>query len=325
MIQSDPQQPRTLVGWMDSLADPTRLRVLRLLERQELGVVELCAALQMPQSTVSRHLKLLASQAWLANRREGTANLYRMTLDELDPAARKLWLLAREQTAGWPAVEQDRRRMEQVLRARHDDSQAFFAGAASEWEAMRGSLYGQSFNHAALLGLLPDDWVVADLGCGTGALSAELAANVKRVIGVDQSAAMLKAAKRRTEKLANVELRRGELEAIPVDTDTCDAALLVLVLTYVAQPERVLAEAARVLKPGGKLIVVDLLHHGRDDFRRQMGQRHLGFDAAALQRLLDGTGLATIQHRALPIEPVAKGPSLFLTVARKSVDKRASH
>src|SRR5690349_5431486 len=127
MIRTDPQ-PQTIVGWMESLADPTRLRVLRLLERQELGVVELCEVLQMPQSTVSRHLKLLTGQGWLANRREGTANLYGMTLDELEPAARKLWLLAREQTAGWSTLEQDRHRLGQVLRARQDDSQAFFAG-----------------------------------------------------------------------------------------------------------------------------------------------------------------------------------------------------
>ncbi|MCC7193413.1 MAG: metalloregulator ArsR/SmtB family transcription factor [Phycisphaeraceae bacterium] len=319
MIKSDPQ-PQTIVGWMDSLADPTRLRVLRLLERQELGVVELCKALQMPQSTVSRHLKLLSSQGWLANRRDGTANFYRMTLDELEPAARKLWLLAREQTAAWPAVEQDRRRMEQVLRARHDDAQAFFAGAASEWEAMRGSLYGRSFNQAALLGLLSEEWVVADLGCGTGALSVELAPYVRSVIGVDQSAAMLKAARRRAESLKNVDLRRGDLEALPVDSETCDAALMVLVLTYVADPQRVLAEAARILKPAGKLILVDLLRHDRDDFRRQMGQRHPGFDPAALQRLLEGVGMTALQHRPLPPETDARGPALFLTVARKSAD-----
>jgi ArsR family transcriptional regulator len=311
-------QPRTLLGWMESLADATRLRVLRLLERQELGVVELCAVLQMPQSTVSRHLKLLSEQAWLSNRREGTANLYRMTLDELSPAARKLWLLAREQTAGWSALEQDRHRMEQVLRSRQDDSQAFFAGAASQWEAMRGSLYGTTFNHAALLALLPEDWVVADLGCGTGALTAELAPSVKQVIGVDQSAAMLKAAKRRTDSLGNVDLRRGELGAIPVDSETCDAALLVLVLTYVADPARVLTEAARILKPGCKLVIVDLLRHDREDFRRQMGQRHPGFEADALQRLLTAAGLTTMQHHALAAEPSTRGPALFLTTARRN-------
>src|SRR5881227_2155973 len=94
-------QPDALLGWMESLADPTRLRLLRLLERHELGVVELCDVLQLPQSTVSRHLKVLSDQSWTRSRRHGTTNLYRTLLDELDPTARKLWILAREQTNDW--------------------------------------------------------------------------------------------------------------------------------------------------------------------------------------------------------------------------------
>src|SRR3954463_13568941 len=104
-------RPDLLLGWMTSLADATRLRLLRLLERHELGVVELCDVLQLPQSTVSRHLKVLADEGWARRRRHGTTSLYRTILDELDPAARKLWLLAREQTDDWPAVQQDQLRL----------------------------------------------------------------------------------------------------------------------------------------------------------------------------------------------------------------------
>src|SRR5437764_9716212 len=100
-------QPETLLSWMEGLADPTRLRLLRLLERHELGVVELCEVLQSPQSTVSRHLKVLGDGGWVRGRREGTTNLYRMILDELEAPARRLWLLAREQTDTWPTVAQD--------------------------------------------------------------------------------------------------------------------------------------------------------------------------------------------------------------------------
>src|SRR5918911_5078013 len=103
---------------MESLADPTRLRLLRLLERHELGVVDLCDILQLPQSTVSRHLKVLSDQQWVRSRRQATNHLYRTILDELDAGARKLWLLAREQTEAWPAVEQDRLRLAERLRAR---------------------------------------------------------------------------------------------------------------------------------------------------------------------------------------------------------------
>src|SRR5438105_4618081 len=96
--------PQTLVGWMEALADRTRLRLMRLVEQQELGVVELCEILQLPQSTVSRHLKILSDQGWVHPRRSGTTRLYQMILEELDPAARKLWLLAHEQTEDWPTV-----------------------------------------------------------------------------------------------------------------------------------------------------------------------------------------------------------------------------
>src|ERR1700759_3205752 len=119
MVNSATQTDR-LMGWMASLADATRLRLLRLLERQELGVVELCDVLQLPQSTVSRHLKVLGDQKWVLSRRQGTTNLYRTLLDELDPAARRLWLLAREQTRDWATTRQDEMRLARRLRQRED-------------------------------------------------------------------------------------------------------------------------------------------------------------------------------------------------------------
>jgi ArsR family transcriptional regulator len=310
---------------MESLADPTRLRLLRLLERQELGVVELCDVLQAPQSTVSRHLKLLSDQGWISSRREGTASFYRMTLDELSPGARKLWLLAREQTGDWPTVEQDRLRLERVLEKRHKDSLEFFAGAASEWDSLRTSLYGQGFTQSAMLALLPPEWTVADLGCGTGAMTAELARHVKRVIGVDNSAAMLKAAKKRVGEAANVDLRRGALEALPIDDGACDAAILSLVLTYVPDPAAVLREAARILKPGGRLVVVDLLRHDREDFRRQMGQRFGGFELPEVESMLRNAGLEAKGVNPLPPEPSAKGPALMLATAIKFASNGNGH
>src|SRR5207247_10898642 len=172
-----------LLGWMGSLADPTRLRLLRLLERHELGVADLCDVLQLPQSTVSRHLKTLSDQGWVRSRRQATNHLYRLILDEVQPAPRKLWLLAREQTDDWPTVRQDRLRLEQTLRARQTEPSAFFAGAAAEWDRLRAELYGKAFSHAATLALLAPDMVVADLGCGTASVAAQLAPHVRQVIG----------------------------------------------------------------------------------------------------------------------------------------------
>lgn len=310
-------QPDALLGWMECLADPTRLRLLRLLERHELGVVELCDILQAPQSTVSRHLKVLSDQGWARSRAQGTANLYRMAPADLDPPARRLWQLAREQTDAWATVGQDDLRLQRRLAERETDSQAFFAGAAAQWDKLRTELYGHAFSHSALAALLPPEWTVADLGCGTGHLVAELAPAVRRVIGVDNSAAMLKAAKRRVNGTENVDLRRGDLEALPLADAECDAALLVLVLTYVPDPPAVLREAARVLKPGGRLVVVDLLPHDRDDFRQGMGQVAMGFEAGRMGEWMRVAGFATAVTRPLPPEPQVRGPALFSIAASR--------
>lgn len=315
MVKSAAAKPDLLIARMGSLADPTRLRLLRLLERHELGVADLCDVLQLPQSTVSRHLKVLADQGWVRSRRQATNHLYRTILDELDAAARKLWLLAREQTDAWPTVEQDRLRLTERLRARETNSEEFFAGAAAEWDRLRGELYGRGFTHAATLALLPSDIVVADLGCGTASVAAQLAPHVGRVIAVDNSAAMLKAARRRTTGLGNVELRRGDLSALPVDDAACDAAMLLLALTYVEEPAAVLAEVHRILKPGGRAVIVDLLPHDRDDFRRQTGQVHPGFEPRELEQVLRAAGFTAVASHGLPPEAGVKGPALFIAAA----------
>lgn len=317
MIETAGQQPDALLKWMDSLADPTRLRLLGILERHELGVSDLCEVVQMPQSTVSRHLKLLGDEGWTNSRRHGTTNLYRMVLDELAPAQRKLWLLAREQTSQWATLEQDELRLIERLRRRQQDSREFFADAAAEWDRIRSELYGPCFGSLASLALLPEQWVVADLGCGTGATTAELARVVATVYGIDNSPEMLQAARQSTDGLNNVELRQGELEAVPIDDGACDGALLVLVLTYVPDPVKVVRQMRRILKPGGRAVVVDLLRHDRDDFRRQMGQYSLGFEPGGLKQLLADNGFERVRCEHLPPEAKAKGPALLRATAVK--------
>ena len=311
-------KPDALLGWMAALADPTRLRLLRILELHELGVVELCDILQLPQSTISRHLKVLSEQNWLRLRRQGTAHLYRMILDELEPATLRLWLVAREQTNQWATITQDDLRLRRLLQERQSQTESFFAGAASDWDKTRQELYGASFATVSILSLLPSDHIVADLGCGTGSLTAQLAPHVRQVIAIDNSPAMLKAAKRRLESFDNIDLRRADLEHLPLQDDTCDAALILLVLSYVAEPLRVLSEMSRILKPAGRAVIVDLLPHDRDDFRRQMGQQSLGFDSTHLTDLLTSVGLTKPNIRPLPPEPNAKGPALFVCTATKS-------
>jgi len=310
-----------MLGRIDSLADPTRLRLLHLLERQELGVAELMEVLQLPQSTVSRHLKLLADRGWLRSRAHGTNNLYRMRADELPSEFRRLWHVARDQIEGWATLHQDEVRLERRLRSRREGAQAFFAGAAGQWDRLRGEVYGRSFGHDAVRALLPSEWVVADLGCGTGAVAADLAPWVARVIAVDQSAAMLKAAGKRVADLDNVELRQGFLESLPITDAECDAALLLLTLTYTAEPLGVLREMARIVRPGGRAVVVDLLRHDRDDFRLQMGQQSLGFEEGELAGLMKDAGFDHATCHPLPPEPEAKGPALLLAAGRRNAKK----
>lgn len=312
------RQPDALLSWMEVLADPTRLRLLRLLERHELGVAELCHVLQLPQSTVSRHLKVLGDQGWIRGRSKGTANLYRMTLDSSNAAAaRRLWLLTREQTEGWATVQQDQLRLGRLL-AERQPSNAFFASAAGKWDRLRTELYGSAFAESALLALLPPHWVVADLGCGTGQSAAALAPHVRRVIGVDQSSAMLKAAHRRTAGLDNVELRRGSLEAVPIADGECDGALLILALTYVEEPAAALKEMARILRPGGRAVVVDLLRHDRESFRSEMGQVHLGFECREMEDSMTAAGFTSANCRPIPPAPEARGPALLIASAART-------
>ena len=306
-----------ILDHLSALSDPTRSRILLLVDRHELTVSELCAIMQLPQSTMSRHLKALADSGWITARAEGTSNLYVMTRDELDPSARRLWLLVREQVGPRPAAVQDQRRLQAALAGRRTKSQEFFSSSAGQWDRVRDELFGERFHLAAFAALASSTWTVGDLGCGTGQVSAALAPFVERVIAVDASAAMLQAAKKRLHGFDNIDLRRGDLEALPVDDARLDAATLMLVLHHVPEPEKAIAEVARVLKPGGRLLLVDMQPHDRDSYRQQMGHVWLGFSDDHIRRILSESGFDAIRIVPLSPDPKVKGPGLFVATARR--------
>jgi ubiquinone/menaquinone biosynthesis C-methylase UbiE len=311
-----------IMAQLASLADTTRSRVLLLLDRHELTVSELCAILQLPQSTVSRHLKALADAGWVAARAEGTSHLYSLTRDDLDGSARRLWALVREQISPTPAAAHDQRRLQATLAERRAKSQEFFSSSVGQWDRLRDELFGDRFHLSALAALADPSWIVGDLGCGTGQLSAALAPYVARVIGVDGSAAMLQAAKKRLSGSDNVDLRRGELEALPIDDGRLDIATLTLVLHHVPEPVRALAEASRVLKPGGRIVVVDMLPHDREGYRQQMGHVWLGFSEEHIREMLGEARFEEVRVVALPPDAKAKGPALFVANARNRPPSR---
>ncbi|MEM7586990.1 MAG: metalloregulator ArsR/SmtB family transcription factor [Acidobacteriota bacterium] len=297
------------------LSDATRCRILQVLDRQELTVSELVATLQLPQSTASRHLKVLSDGGWLHSHRDGTSHLYQLAAESLGEPAKQLWELIRDQLAETPAAQQDLRRLEGLLRERRSRSQAFFTETASEWDRVRDELFGQRFDLQALLALIDPEWVVGDLGCGTGRTSEALAPHVATVYAVDGSRAMLEAARERLTAYDNIRFREGELEQLPIEDHRLNASILFLALHHTPDPNQVLSEARRVTRPGGRLLIVDMLPHDREDYRRQMGHVWLGFSQDHILRLLQAAGFDHATFHVLPADSSAKGPTLFAATA----------
>lgn len=293
------------------LAVPERTRLLRLLEIEELAVGEVAKVVQLPQSTVSRHLKALEDDGWVLARKDGTARRFALR-DDLADELRALWEVVRAATDG--DHPEDGLRLASVLDAREVDSRRFFGEVADRWAEVRHELFGADFVLPTLLALLPPDLVIADLGCGTGDALAVLAPLVGRAIGVDREPAMLAAAHRRLERVANVDLRQGSLEDPPLGDGEVDVALLMLVLHHLDDPGAVLAAAARALKPGGRLVVLDMVAHDRESYRRTMGHVHLGFSDDDLAMLAAQANLVVSRCRVLPPDAEASGPPLFLAV-----------
>ncbi len=300
---------------MSALADGLRGRMLLLLEAYELTVSELSAVLQLPQSSTSRQLKTLSDAGWVVSRPDGTRRLYQMPAADEQAPTRQLWRLTREPISTTPAARDDRRRLQSVLAARRDRSRTFFETGSAQWDRVRDELFGTRFFLFGLLGLLDPDWVIGDLGCGSGTLSEALAPFVRRVVAVDDSEAMLGEARERLDRFDNVELRRGALESLPLDDASLDAATLVLVLHHLPDPDEAVREVARALRPGGRLLIVDMLPHDRQEYRQQMGHVWMGFSAEQIERTLDHVGFTETRFLELPADPAAKGPTLFAATA----------
>ena len=302
---------------MSALGDLARGRLLLLLEQGEFMVSELVQVSQLPQSTVSRHLKILANDGWVTLRASGTSRYYRMAA-ALDPAARELWALVRPDVAAAGLTEDDDERARAVLRERRGRSREFFSSVAGRWDGVREDLFGSDSEIFPLFGLLDPTATLGDLGAGTGHFAARVAPFVGGVIAVDASQEMLDAACDRLEGAPNVDLRRGDLEDLPIDDCELDVAVLLLVLHYVVDPQAVLNEAHRTLKPGGRVVIVDMRHHSREGYQEEMGHVWSGFHEVDLAGWHRDAGLTDFAYRPLPARPEASGPLLFVTSATRA-------
>jgi SAM-dependent methyltransferase len=305
----------SLLERMAALVDPLRGRILLVLERSELTVGELCGVFQLPQSTMSRHLKAMAEAGWVTVRAEGTARWYSRAPDRSGSEAERLWNLIRDEIASLPVVREDSDRLISVLAMRR--SRDFFTTVAGEWDRIRLEMVGRRLDLLVLLGLLDDRWVVGDLGCGTGQVAEVLAPFVKGVVAIDESEAMLSAARRRVSHLDNVEVRAGGLEELPLQTAALDGAVMFLVLHHIEAPAAALCEVARVMRPGGRLVVVDLVPHDRVEYRQSMGHLWLGFEDHVLEGWLSEVGFVGYRYVRIPPDPEARGPALFVASVRR--------
>lgn len=304
------------LDWLQTLADPTRVRLLAVLKQQELSVSELCSILQLPQSTVSRHLKVLSADGWVENRREGTNQLYSLTQPDWNNDRAQLWSWVWKQQENSATAAQDFSRLEQIVSER-SRSEAFFSSAAEQWDRLRVELFGTQLDAYALAATLSPEARVVELGCGSAPLAQIVAPYVAEVVAVDSSQAMLTAAKQRLGSNSNVRFQQSNLSEIPLADQQFDAAWLVLVLPYVHDPIGVLAESARLLKRSKPLVIVDLLPHDRQAYRQEMGHVRQGMTKAELDGWLSLAGLKCIQYNPLPPDRTAKGPALFAAVSQR--------
>ena len=275
------------------LGDEVRLRILRILAQERLNVSELTAVLGLAQSGVSRHLGLLKESGLVEERREAGYTYYRATTAN---GHAPVWdLLGRQfaESAGDPALRADDARLKEVLRVRKE---SFAAHGDGDRQLVPGRSWAA---WARALGMLLPAWTVADLGCGDGYLTLEAARFAARVIAVDRSTNVLDRARALAVRrgVRNVDWRRGELESVPIDDGSVDLVVLSQALHHAADPAKALAEAARVLVPGGRLVLLDLRQHDEAWVRERLGDRWLGFDDDELQRLLAGAGLDDVRVR----------------------------
>ena len=313
-----------------ALADPTRLRLLRLLDGNELRVQEMVEILGLTQPTVSRHLGLLLRRGLVRRRREGSWTFY--SLDRATPvfAAGSLGAAVQERLGASTVGEAERERLERCLEARAARSREFYARMAPEWDGLRAGLAVEGLHVRLLGGVLRGRLDLVDAGTGTGALLPVLAPAAHRLLGVDRSPEMLAEAARRVRQhgWSNVQLLRADIAHLPLPDAAADAVCSALALHHAPRPEAVLAEFSRVVRPGGAVVLSDLVEHREEWMRRELAHVWLGFPIQRVAAWCADAQLEDLTTARLQRRRGRSGrslPDLFVLCARKPARPGASH
>jgi demethylmenaquinone methyltransferase/2-methoxy-6-polyprenyl-1,4-benzoquinol methylase/ArsR family transcriptional regulator len=313
----DPSLPLTFnsaLACLEAAGEATRLRLLALLVEAELTVTEIVSILGQSQPRVSRHLKLLVEAGLIERHREGAWAFFSCTART--PMAACGRDLVRRLDPEDPVLVADRGRLGEVRSARNANAESYFATQASQWDRLRSLHIAEERVEAAILEAVgPGPFrALLDLGTGTGRMLELLAARADRAIGIDQNHAMLNVARTRIERSGqrNIHLRQGDIYALPVERDGYDIVILHQVLHFLDDPSRALREAARALRPAGRLIVVDFAPHTDEALRDHHAHRRLGFSRDEIEDFMTDAGLAVDQH--LDLTPM-KGEADKLTVS----------
>jgi len=300
-----------------ALSDPTRLRIVALLERDELSVAELQEITRLGQSRISTHLGLLADCALVQSRRDGKRTFYKLN-PQADSVAREFIQLAIRGARELGENAHDQINLKRVLARRKEQAQVYFNQVAGRFDRVYGpGRSWQAFGHL-LLRILPP-LVVADLGSGEGLLSELLARRCSKVVAVDNSQKIVEfgAAKAKKNGLKNLEFRHGDLQNPPIEPNSIDLVILSQALHHAENPAAALRSAHKILRPTGQLLVLDLLKHHFEEAQALYGDRWPGFAEGDLQRWLEEAGFKKIEISVVAAEEQAPHFQTILAAGEK--------
>ncbi len=290
----------TIVKIFKALSDQTRLRIFNILANHELNVNEIVQVLQMGQSRISRHLKILSDCGLVRSRRDGSFVYYQSEQDETRQILMKFIRNALPETE---ELEMDFARSATIVGERKQKTRSFFNKMAENWDALKRDIFGDFDLNRTLLEKSVPAGTAVDLGCGTGELMELLSGISDQVIGVDSSTKMLDQARTRLKDLnARLDFRLGEIEHIPLKDSEADLAFINMVLNHIAVPANVIRETRRILKPGGLFILADLSKHNFENIKSRFGSHWMGFEKEEIEKWLTEAGFTLKEVTDYPVE-----------------------